>query len=96
MPDATIFFDDASKGNPGNSGIGGLIISPDRADNASFSWGLGININNHVESYRLLKACQIAKELGHKRIQIFGDSELLIKLLNSKNHFCNVVLNNTL
>ena len=52
--------------------------------------------NNQVESYSLLKACQIAKEMGYKSIQIHGDSELLIKVLNSEDHFTNLILNNTL
>ena len=62
----------------------------------SFSWGLGFTSNNQAESYGLLKACHIAKELGFKSIQIFGDLELLIKTLNSANHFYNSDLNNIL
>ena len=49
--------------------------------------------NNQVESYSLLKAFQIAKEHGYNSIQIDGDSELLIKVLNSEDHFNNSVLN---
>ena len=62
----------------------------------SFSWGLGSMTNNQDESYGLLKAGHIAKELDYKSIQIFGDSELLIKSLNSTSQFCNVDLNNIL
>ena len=32
-------------------------------------------------------ACQIAKQIGIKEIQILGDSEVLIKLLNSNLQF---------
>ena len=32
-------------------------------------------------------ACQISKKIGLKEIQIFGDSEVLIKLLNSDLQF---------
>ena len=52
--------------------------------------------NNQAECYSFLKACQIAKEIGYKSIQIFGDSELLIKMLNSDDHFNNSTLNNIL
>ena len=52
--------------------------------------------NNQAESYSLLKSCQISKELGYKSIQIHGDSELLIKVLNSEDHFKNPILNNIL
>ena len=77
-----MFFDNASKGNLGISGAGGLVISPDRLTETIFSWGLGFMSNNQDESYSLLKACQIAKENGYKSIQIHGDSEMLIKVLN--------------
>ena len=95
-PKATIFFNGASKGNPGTAGAGGLILSLDRLKKTIFSWGLGISSNNQVESYSLLKAFQIAKELDYKSIQIFGDSELLIKLLNFEDYFSNLALNKTL
>ena len=41
-------------------------------------------------------ACQIAKEKGYKSIQIFGDSEMLIKALNSTDYFNNSALNKSL
>ena len=68
------FFYGAYKGNPEISGAGGLVFSPDRLTEFSFSWGLGIMSNNKVESYSLLMASQIAKEKGYKSIQIFDDS----------------------
>ena len=73
-----------------------MVYSSDKLINTSFSWGLGFMSNNQAESYGLLKACHIAKELGFKSIQIFGDLELLIKTLNSANHFYNSDLNNIL
>ena len=90
---ACIFFDGAFKGNPGISGVGGLLILPDSSSETSFSWGLGIMSNNQAESYSLLKACQLAKEAGFMSIQVFGDSELLIKRLNSDGLFNNPALN---
>ena len=52
--------------------------------------------NNQVEYYSLLKACQIAKAVGFQSIQIYGDSELLIKLINLEGQFNNSVLNKIL
>ena len=92
-PSIVIFFDGASKGIPRISRAGGLVISPNRLIESSFSWGLGIMSNNHDESYSFLKVCHISKENGYKAIQIFGDSELLIKVLNSEDHFNNFALN---
>lgn len=86
-------MDGVSKGNPGTAGARGLILSLDRSSETGFNLGLGTISNNHTESYSLLKACQIAKELGYKIIQIFWDTELLIKLLNSEDHFRNPTLN---
>ena len=41
-------------------------------------------------------ACQIVKKIGFEEIQIFGDSEILIKLLNSASQFNNPSLDKTL
>ena len=75
----SIFFDGASKGNPGNAGAGGLIFYLGGRLQTSFSWGLGQLSNNQAELYALLKACQLTKEAGHKDLQIFRDSEIIIK-----------------
>ena len=39
--------------------------------------------NNQAEFYSLLQASQLAKNKGYTFVQIFGDSEILIKALNS-------------
>eukprot|EP00253_Pinus_taeda_P027195 PITA_27195 len=92
----SIFFDGASKGNPGPSGAGGIIYSPEGRSKDSFSWGLGVKTNNQAELLSLLKACQIAREKGVKDIQIFGDSEILVKKLIDGELFRNADLNRTL
>jgi ribonuclease HI len=89
-------FDGASKGNPGTSGAGGVVYSPDGQRKDSFSWGLGQNTNNQAEILGLLKACQLAHGNDEKDIQVFGDSEILIKILNTDDYFNNPVLNKTL
>ena len=48
--------------------------------------------NNQAESYSLLKACQLAQEAGFMPIQVYGDSELLIKSFEfnfAENSKCN-------
>ena len=52
--------------------------------------------NNQAKSYNLLLASQIAKEKGFKSLQFFGDSEMLIKALNSNDYFNNSALNKSL
>jgi ribonuclease HI len=93
---AMIFFNGACKGNPGKAGAGGVIYSSDGQRKDNFNWGLGWRTNNQAEILGLLKACQIARENGIKEIQVFGDSEILIKTINSEDHFSNPTLNKTL
>ena len=62
----------------------------------SFSWGVGQTTNNQAELYALLKSCQLAKATGHSNIQIFGDSEIIIKALNFDSKFNNPSLNVTM
>ena len=64
-----------------------MLISLDRLTVTSFSWGLGKMSNNQAESYSLLKACQLAKETGFKYLHVYGDSKILIKMLNSDGLF---------
>lgn len=91
----TIFFDGASKGNPGTAGAGGIIYSTDGTLKDCFSWSLSQESNNQAEIYGLLKACQIARDQGVKQLQVFGDSEILIKKLNTEDPFSNAALNKT-
>ena len=44
-----LFFNGASKGNPGRSGTGGIILDPHGQKVMSFSWGLGTCSNNYAE-----------------------------------------------
>ena len=92
----TIFFDGASKGNPGNTGAGGLIFLLGGLLQSSFSWGMGQLSNNQAELYALLKSCQLAKEARHNNLQIFGDSEIIIKVLNFATKFNNLNLKVTM
>ena len=44
-----LFFDGASKGNPGQAGGGGIIIEPSGNLYMSYAWGLGYASNNQAE-----------------------------------------------
>jgi hypothetical protein len=92
----TILFDGASKGNPGVAVAGGVIYSPDGSSKDCFCWGLGQKSNNQADILGLLKACLIAREKGVKDLQVFGDSEIIIKKLNMEAQFSNASLNKTL
>ena len=92
----SIFFDGASKGNLGKFGTGGLIFYLGGKLETSFNWGVGHLTNNQAKLFALLKACQLAKATGHNNLQIFGDSEIVIKVLNSNSMFNNLSLNVTM
>lgn len=92
----TIFFDEASKGNPGISGAGGIIYSADEQKQDSYCWGLGRSTNNQAEILGLLKACQLAQRNIGENLQIFEDSEILIKTLNKGDQLNSSALNKTL
>ena len=92
----SIFFDGASKGNPGAAGAGGVIYFADNLRKVHFCWGLGISTNNQAELLALTKACQIVWDKGIKYCQAFGDSEILIRKINSDDQFSNAILNKSL
>jgi len=48
-----LFFDGASKGNPGLVGRGGVLVSPTIHLELRFAWGLGIETNNRAEALAL-------------------------------------------
>jgi ribonuclease HI/exonuclease III len=90
------FFDGASKGNPGTAGAGGIIYSSNGEKLATFCWGLGQRTNNQAEILSLIKVCQIVRERGHRELQAFGDSEILIKIIHSRGQFKDAGLNKNL
>ncbi len=75
----TVYTDGASKGNPGDAGIG--VVISDENDNVvdEISEYVGIKTNNAAEYLALLAACKKAKELRATRIEIFTDSELMAR-----------------
>ena len=93
---ASIFFYGSSKRNLGRARASEVIYSADGKRAESFSWGVGQKTNNHVEMIGLLKSFQIACGKGIKDVQVFGDSKILIKTLNSDALFNETLLNKTL
>ena len=73
-----------------------MILSPNCRIETNFSWGLGTMSNNQSECYSILMTFQIEKDKGCQVINIFSDSELLIKVLNSAGHLNNSTLNQIL
>ena len=78
---ATIYIDGASRGNPGASAIGVVIIDA-KGNKRKIKKYLGIHTNNQAEYYALITALASAKKLKKKHLTIFTDSQLLANQVN--------------
>jgi len=79
-----LFFDGASKGNPGQAGGGGNIFEPSDNLHLSYAWGLGQASNNQAEYLALWQGLIQARKLNIQKLNIFGDSRLIIKAVHIK------------
>ena len=81
---ATIFIDGASELENSNAGIGGVFYKDQNFSSEfhSFSENIGPATNNEAEYQALIRALDISKNLNIYKINIFSDSELLVKQIN--------------
>jgi ribonuclease HI len=79
-----LFFDGASKGNPGRAGGGGILLEPTGSSKLSFAWGLGFASNNQAEFLALWQGLTQVVKLGIKEVTIVGDSKQVVDALNLK------------
>ena len=81
---ATIFIDGASELENSNAGIGGVFYKDQNFSSEfhSFSENIGAATNNEAEYKALIRALDISKKLNIYKIDIFSDSELLVKQIN--------------
>lgn len=83
MDDHCLFFDGASKGNPGVVGSGVVLLRPGGSSELRFHWGLGIESNNRAEALALWQGLNLAINRNILSLSIFGDSRLIIQALTS-------------
>ena len=69
-----LFFDGASKGNPGRAGGGGVVIFPEGKNDTEYYWNIGQDSNNMAEAYGLWKGLKQLKVKGVGEVMVFGDS----------------------
>jgi len=72
-----LYFDGASRGNPGRAGAGIWMTDGEGKKVAEMSRYLGHKTNNQAEYWALLLGVREAKRLGGKSLHIFTDSELV-------------------
>jgi ribonuclease HI len=74
-----IFFDGASRGNPGPAAIGAVISKATGGTVCELSETIGKATNNFAEYTALIRALEEAKKLGAGAVECFSDSELVVR-----------------
>jgi ribonuclease HI len=82
----TVHIDGGSRGNPGPAGAGVVIRSADDDHTILHEAGLflGRMTNNQAEYHGLLAALVAAGKLGARQVQVFSDSELLVRQMQGE------------
>lgn len=73
------YIDGASKGNPGDAGIGVVLVGDDGRVVEEISEPIGITTNNEAEYRALLVCLERAQRHGARRLTVLADSELLVR-----------------
>ncbi len=79
-----VFIDGASRGNPGPSGIGVLILDEDENEISKISEKINDTTNNVAEYKALLRAINECQKLNFSSVHFFTDSQLLAHQINGK------------
>jgi ribonuclease HI len=77
----SLYCDGASRGNPGPSGAGVVILANNGEQIFELSRFLDNATNNEAEYKALIRGLSAAADVGIKRVQIFLDSELVVNQL---------------
>jgi ribonuclease HI len=78
-PNLRIHVDGASRGNPGDAGFGVHVAGPDGRTVAELYGHLGPATNNVAEYQGLVHALRWALAHGARCLEIYSDSELLVR-----------------
>ncbi|MFA5333905.1 MAG: ribonuclease HI family protein [Candidatus Nanoarchaeia archaeon] len=76
-----IYTDGGSRGNPGKSAIGIVILGKDEKILLEYKEFIGLGTNNQAEYKAILKSLELAKKFSGKILHLFSDSELVVKQL---------------
>ena len=74
----TLYFDGASRSNPGPASYGGVIYE-NGVERYTYKKYIGTTTNNVAEYKALLNGLLLAKEKGITRLAVYGDSKLVIE-----------------
>ncbi|KXG78496.1 14.7 kDa ribonuclease H-like protein [Fervidicola ferrireducens] len=79
-----VYVDGASRGNPGDAGIGIVMLDENGNVVKEMSDYIGQTTNNIAEYTALIIALKEALEMGCEEIEVFSDSELMVKQINGQ------------
>ena len=77
--DAVVNFDGGSRGNPGPAAIAAVVTDPSGEELAERSETIGEATNNVAEYRALLLGIELARQLGASRLDLVGDSMLIVQ-----------------
>ena len=78
---ATIYTDGGARGNPGPAGIGAVIKGDKPLDVSEY---IGKTTNNVAEYQALIRGLSVAHEHGYTDVDVFCDSELIVKQIKGE------------
>ncbi len=90
MEKLIIYTDGASRGNPGQSGVGAVVFDEKNQNIKNYSQSIGIRTNNEAEYEAVIFALQKIKHFFGKQktknlnVEILMDSELVARQLEGK------------
>jgi len=79
-----VYSDGAARGNPGPAGAGAVLKDAQGQVVERLGKYLGNNTNNFAEYMGLLLGLKRARELGAREVEVFADSELMIRQLGGQ------------
>ncbi len=79
-----IYTDGACRGNPGASSVGVFICNQEGNELERYQEYIGTKTNNIAEYQAVIVALDLAKKYTNKEVNIFSDSQLLVKQLTGE------------
>jgi len=79
-----VYSDGAARGNPGPSGAGAVLTDADGTIVARVGKFLGRQTNNYAEYMGLIIGLEHARKLGAREVDVYADSELMIRQLGGR------------
>ena len=84
MTKLVINVDGGARGNPGPAAIGVVVRTPDGEFVAEAAETIGPATNNVAEYRALLRGIELGREHGGSELEIYGDSELVVKQIRGE------------